>query len=230
MHADEQKAVQRRPSFPQPDIRTTHYERDEFGIVSPSDLRRPRQESHKKMANELEKNDTSAPELDKSASGGSKSHTHARQESKIGLENVHVRLPTTSNKSSDSSTKAKEAINRESTFIDAFFGTEPEVSHDTGDSKSWRQTSLQRRSLSSDLAVSTSRTTSTTSTDTAANTVSSSGAFTIPSTQALVDNYPYPRTQFKFEPEAKATKKTPQGPFEGSSSVGSKVALSLIHI
>lgn len=224
MHADEQPSVQRRPSFPQPDIRTTHYERDEFGIVSPSDLRRPREESHKKMASELEKNDTSAPELHKSASGGSKSHTHARQESKIGLENVHVRLPTTSNKSSDSSTKAKEAINRESTFIDAFFGTEPEVSHDTGDSKSWRQTSLQRRSVSSDLAVSRSRISPMNSTDTAANTVSTSGTFTIPSTQALVDNYPYPRTQFKSEPEVKATKKTSQGPFEGSSSVGSKVA------
>jgi hypothetical protein len=168
------------------------------------------------MFGKLERNNTTAPELNKNASG-SRSHTPAQQESRFGL------ITTTSTKSSDISTKAKDDINRESTFIDAFFGTEPEVIHDTGDSKSWRQTSLQRRSVSSDPTVSRSKTSPTTSTDTAANTVSSSGTFTIPSTQALVDNYPYPRPQPKSEPKANATKKTSQGSFEGSSSAGSKV-------
>ena len=175
------------------------------------------------MTSEPESNGASAPELDKSTRGGSEQHTPTRRESKIGSGNLHMQRPPTSTISAESSTKAKEVINRESTFIDAFFGTEPEANHDTGDSKSWRQTTLQRRSVSSGPTASRTGTSPTTCTDTAADTVPNSGTFTIPSTQALVDNYPYPRTQPKSEPDGHTIEKTSQGSHGSSSSAGPKV-------
>ncbi|KAF1361130.1 hypothetical protein EJ07DRAFT_112921 [Lizonia empirigonia] len=164
---------EREPTFAQPAIKTTHYERDEFGIVSPSDLRRPKEASHVKVAGKhqgttvLESNDTagSHSERTKINCGLSGSALDSKDANRLMLSKSPVGLE-------DREVTAKEASDRESSFIDAFFAKDSSVyDRDSGNSKSWRQTALQRQNGSSIGARQKQRT-----------------------FLALVDNYPYPKT------------------------------------
>ncbi|KAF2999798.1 hypothetical protein E8E13_006212 [Curvularia kusanoi] len=148
----EQASAQRPTSFAQPGVRTKHYERDEVGIVSPSDLRRPWEE--------VMSGGAKAPDL---------SETH---------------------------------------------------DHELGDNKSWRQTSLQRRSAPGTETGSRTDSLSTTNPDVSAQATNNPVTFTIPSSQALVDNYPYPKLVAKSHVKGDAIEEAPRGFLENSKSEG----------
>lgn len=94
-------------------------------------------------------------------------------------------------------TAANEASKRESSFIDAFFANESKLhDRDLGNSKSWRQTALQRQATSNVLTHPRTGTYQVKKLDAPATDTTPALAretFVIPSSQALVDNYPYPR-------------------------------------
>jgi hypothetical protein len=116
-------------------------------------------------------------------------------ELKAGQQGIHqAQFPATPEAAG---TVADEASKRESSFIDAFFADEPKVyDRDLGNSKSWRQTALQRRATSNIVARPRRgpyqvKKQDAPSTDMTPAPVRET--FVIPSSQALVDNYPYPR-------------------------------------
>jgi hypothetical protein len=96
----------------------------------------------------------------------------------------------------DNKVTAKDASSRESSFIDAFFADESKIyDRDLGNSKSWRQTALQRRSASNVIAQPKARSSSLTKTERQAADVTpapAQGTIVIPSSQALTNNYLYP--------------------------------------
>lgn len=95
---------------------------------------------------------------------------------------------------------AKEAAHRESSFIDAFFANDPtSFDRDLGSSKSWRQTALQRRSATNIMAQPKVGSLPIAKVEAPATALTSTPAretTMIPSSQALVDNYPYPKPSF----------------------------------
>ncbi|KAF2623770.1 hypothetical protein BU25DRAFT_494210 [Macroventuria anomochaeta] len=195
---EEQPSVERKPTFAQPVIKTTHCERDEFGIVSPSDLRRPREGSHVNTVSKHEKPHVS--ETKETTSNRSEPPVAEQEASKLHLGQHDVaqfQSSTASIKPGDNTATAKEASNRESSFIDAFFADELKIyDRDLGNSKSWRQTALQRRSTSN--AVARPKAGSFPIAKAGAPATGTTPApvretIMIPSSQALVDNYPYPR-------------------------------------
>ncbi|KAJ8114297.1 hypothetical protein OPT61_g3790 [Boeremia exigua] len=200
--AEEPTSAERNPSFAQPVIRTTHYERNEFGIVSPSDLRRPRDGSYVKVVGKHEKRDVPAAEIEK-AKNDTLSTPTSRQHKAPSPGSEHVNATRTQSseapaQSRDTTITAKEASNRESSFIDAFFADEPNVyDRDLGNSKSWRQTALQRRNTANTMTRPKAESFSVAESKRSAMEVKPPPAqeiITIPSSQALVDNYPYPRS------------------------------------
>lgn len=190
---------EREPNFAQPAIKTTHYERDEFGIVSPSDLRRPKEASHVKVVGKhqgttvLESNDTTGSHSERTKI--SCGHSGSALDSKDGNRPMLSKFPVGLE---HREVTAKEASDRESSFIDAFFANDSNVyDRDSGNSKSWRQTALQRQNGSSIGARQKQRTFPVAKAEQTTKESTSApvrDAITIPSTQALVDNYPYPKT------------------------------------
>lgn len=186
MQRDKQPSAERRPTFAQPEIRTTHYERDEFGIVSPSDLRRPKEALHVKVTSKGPEKVVSESRETSSVSGHVVVEPHMQKEDPATAGSTPSPI-----KVENSTMTAKEASDRESSFIDAFFAAdEPKVyDRDLGNSKSWRQTALQRRGASNVVARPTARSFPIAKPEPPAT----REAIMIPSSQALVDNYPYPR-------------------------------------
>lgn len=196
--AVEELSTERKPSFAQPIIRTTHYERDEFGIVSPSDLRRPRDASHMKVVGKLEKQET--PETRETADIRAEPPAVEQEVSELNVGQqgtVQAQPWNALVESAGTTTAANEASKRESSFIDAFFANEPRVyDRDLGNSKSWRQTALQRRATSDVVTRPKAGSFPVTKKEAPATDVTFAPVretFVIPSSQALVDNYPYPR-------------------------------------
>lgn len=151
---DEPSAPGKRDSyFPQPTIRATRIDRDDFGgIVSPSDLRRPREQPDFPVSVEIKE-----AEIEFS-SKPSASLPPADPPQVINLS------PPTPPKSIQSfsdyiaQTKSKAAneikqsiqptVVKDESFMDGFLADEPTVSTPSITS-SWRETALQRRSLES---------------------------------------------------------------------------------
>ncbi|KAJ4363116.1 hypothetical protein N0V83_010236 [Neocucurbitaria cava] len=138
--------------FPQPSFRATRLDRDDFtGIISPSDLRRPREQPHVKVVGK-------AAEV-RSESTSDMHHTNSFQNTPVSsashtpgpakkIEPVGGQL---SELSTSKETSSKEAIARETSFIEQFLAdTPPNQSYNANnqivDDKTWRQTALQRRS------------------------------------------------------------------------------------
>ncbi|KAF2124932.1 hypothetical protein P153DRAFT_389791 [Dothidotthia symphoricarpi CBS 119687] len=139
--------------FPEPCIRTTHYERDDFGIVSPSDLRRPREQSHVTVAGNVT-NNVPAHEFETTATKNAPYGLASSQSAPSASTETHKRpgISSMNNeqmKQSNLAVLRDEAAARESTFIDEFLSMKSEqpeaVSSDEASTKSWRQTTLQRR-------------------------------------------------------------------------------------
>ncbi|KAJ4989960.1 hypothetical protein SVAN01_04607 [Stagonosporopsis vannaccii] len=196
IQATDQPSVERKPTFAQPIIRTTHYERDEFGIVSPSDLRRPVDVSHVKVVGKREDHNVPVPGFKDTISCDSDSaHLKTSNPSSGNPEVAKTQHSQAAIESQDAAIAAKEVSNRESSFIDAFFADEPKAyDRDLGSSKSWRQTALQRRNAFNVTARPMADSFSSTQLGTAGTKVTPPAQDTIkiPSSQALVDNYPYP--------------------------------------
>lgn len=213
--ATDEPSIERKPSFAQPFIRTTHYERDEFGVVSPSDLRRPRDISHVKVVSKYEKEKQKTADTSEIAKPRDKTSMVRN-----GVPKIEVRQQATGQAQSpdakatpvSANTVANEAFKRESSFIDAFFADELRTNdRDLGNSKSWRQTALQRRAIPN---VGLESFQVMPKTATAENLISAPvrEAFVIPSSQALVDNYPYPKPSAVTNNTA--TESKPQPPIE----------------
>ncbi|KAF1926405.1 uncharacterized protein M421DRAFT_422739 [Didymella exigua CBS 183.55] len=192
-------STERKPSCAQPVMKATHYERDEFGIVSPSDLRRPKEASHAKVVGILEKQEPTE-------TGGTANtrEEHPMVEYEVSRLDggqdgtAQAQFPDAPVKSEGTNTVASKASKRESSFIDAFFADEPRVrDRDLGDSKSWRQTALQRRATSNVVMRPRAGSYQVTNKDAPATKMTSASVretFVIPSSQAQVDNYLYPRS------------------------------------
>lgn len=194
--AAKEPPTERKPAFAQPDIRTTHYERDEFGIVSPSDLRRPSDASHVKIVGKFDKQETArSHEAIKTLDD---SHTLKQKalKSDAGQQSTQqVQFPVTPEVTG---TVADEASKQESSFIDAFFAADEAkvCDRDSANSKSWRQTALQRRATSNIVTRPRTELPQGKKHDAPATDMTSAPVretFVIPSSQALVDNFPYPR-------------------------------------
>lgn len=146
--------------------------------MSPSDLRRPADPVHVKVVGKHEKRGVPV--------SGGKTNFHDIGSTMFHQKGSSPDLGRPAIEARDAATTAEEVSNRESSFIDAFFADEPKVyDRDLGSSTSWRQTALQRRSAQNVTFRSKAEPLfSATVRDT----------ITIPSSQALVDNYPYPRS------------------------------------
>ncbi|KAH7072393.1 hypothetical protein FB567DRAFT_201959 [Paraphoma chrysanthemicola] len=151
----------REPHFPEPSFRTRQFERDgPSGIVSPSDLRRPREGAHVKVVGK--------------ASGDSATDTNAAS-AKAASDAATIVVPpspalnTTFEKDfgvEDASgtttrTPKQEAEARESSFIEEFLSNQankPMSDNTISETASaWRQTALQRRAASGSITRSTPR-------------------------------------------------------------------------
>ncbi|KAJ4324048.1 hypothetical protein N0V94_001550 [Neodidymelliopsis sp. IMI 364377] len=195
--AKEQKPVEREPMFAEPVIKTTHYERDEFGIVSPSDLRRPQEAPHVKVMGKHPEEAIVNRKPNTSHRSDYRTLSPGNSKTSISLEDAtSTQQANPPVKIDDNKVTAKEASSRESSFIDAFFADESKVyDRDLGNSTSWRQTALQRRSASNVIAQPKARSSSLAKTERQAADVTSAplqGTIVIPSSQALTDNYLYP--------------------------------------
>ncbi|KAI8931305.1 hypothetical protein NX059_011647 [Plenodomus lindquistii] len=134
---------ERSSHFLHPLLKTTRFDpHDMTGVASPSDLRRPREKPHIKVAGHSPTADIKAMDKDQAH----KVHTvltSTQQPLKDTDIDVAMALPM--------ETTGKEASEREASFIEQFFATEPEQQSapsvlQTRDSV-WRQTTLQRRAL-----------------------------------------------------------------------------------
>ncbi|KAF2035234.1 hypothetical protein EK21DRAFT_96983 [Setomelanomma holmii] len=141
----------RAPNFPEPSFRRRRFERDESsGVVSPSDLRRPREGAHVKVVGKA----LSDPPTDVTTAS-----TQASDSWTIFVPPVrsHTSTVETTEQVEETgvatrrSTRA-EAAARESSFIEEFLSVEPEKAKSytaSGDTSStWTQTALQRRASS----------------------------------------------------------------------------------
>ncbi|UPX20849.1 uncharacterized protein EKO05_0011066 [Ascochyta rabiei] len=213
----EQPLPERESIFAQPVIKTTHYERDEFGIVSPSDLRRPREEPHVRVGKHQEQ---TVSENKETLSRRLSSSNPDSEPPDLEAKSQSAESP---DQSKQATTRAKEASNRESRFIEAFFAEEPkEYDRDLGNSKSWRQTALQRRNVSNVVTRPNTKSFPTSQVETPATDNTSTvvrDTITIPSSQALVDNYPYPKTSTSPAAGESAAKKAHQSQKEVGWSV-----------
>ncbi|KAH6612046.1 hypothetical protein C7974DRAFT_90425 [Boeremia exigua] len=205
--AEERLSGERQSAFAPPAIRTTHYELDEFGVVSPSDLRRPRDGPYVKVVGKNEKRDLPTPDIKKSKTDSVAPEKIVLQP---GLRQINAAGTQVPEVTKD---VAKEASSRESTFIDTFFADEPKVyDRDLGNSKSWRQTALERRQAPDVVAKSKAGSLPTAKPKESATGVTSPpvrNTITIPSSQALVDNYPYPKPSSTQSSNAVQTKLEP---------------------
>lgn len=161
--------------------------------MSPSDLRRPADASRVKIVGKHEKQDVPPFDVKEAEGYGPEVPAADQAEVSAGLECQ----PPAPAGYREAPTTAKEATDRESSFIDAFFADKPKAyDRDLGNSKSWRQTAVQRRSAPSAIARPKARQSSIVKSGTAATSVETPVGIpiTIPSSQALVDNYPYPKS------------------------------------
>lgn len=155
-----------------------------------------------KVVGKHEKPDVSAAAVEKPNIHTLESPLCGQESSQLGPRNHDpiILLSEAPIKSQDTAITAREASSRESLFIDAFFAEESKVYDcDLGSSKSWRQTALQRRNMANTLARPRAGSFSIAKPKQKASEVTSLPApeiITIPSSQALVDNYPYPRTTY----------------------------------
>ena len=211
----DQSSNEREPTFAQPVIKTTHYERDEFGIVSPSDLRRPKENSYIRVVGKHQARATSGSKG--AVSNHLKSRTSKLEESTLELENQDAAGKHPSKviiEPENDKITAKEASDRESSFINAFFADELK-SYDRGlsDSKSWRQTALQRGVVSDSVPQLKVEPSPVAKAETPATELVSTPVretIVIPSSQALVDNYPYPKIRDSAVATVTAEKKPQQ--------------------
>ncbi|KAF9694013.1 hypothetical protein EKO04_007867 [Ascochyta lentis] len=204
--AKEQPLADREPTFAQPAIKTTHYERDEFGIVSPSDLRRPKEGPHVEVVSKhqgqsaSENNDVASHRLSSSTPDSELPDPEMKPHDAVSSEPFE-----TPDQPKHAAIKAKEASNRESSFIDAFFAEDLKAN-----SGSWRQTALQRRSASDVIARPRVKSFSVARAEgpvMETTPVPARETIMIPSSQALVDNYPYPKNSTSATAGQSAEKK-----------------------
>lgn len=153
---DDDVLRRKKPHFPEPCIRTTNFERDDFGIVSPSDLRRPRESSYVKVADKVVDN-APPPEPDTLVTTSKSSGTALPESTpsvSIELKKEPKHLPKYADKNKESNVESLKqgAAARESAFIDEFLAIKsqrPEaISNNETSETSWRQTALQRRASS----------------------------------------------------------------------------------
>ncbi|CAO2652920.1 Nn.00g023310.m01.CDS01 [Neocucurbitaria sp. VM-36] len=141
--------------FPQPSFRATRIDRDDsIGIISPSDLRRPREQPHVKVirnASEVQ----SAPTLDTRNNSllqnAPTSFASSSPSPPMSVESASKQLPEEQSPiPTIIETPSKEPSARESSFIEQFLADKPQQEHSNTEKhihgNTWRQTALQRRS------------------------------------------------------------------------------------
>lgn len=202
--------------------------------MSPSDLRRPADASHVKVVRNHE--NRIVPALDVKSTrdhnfASTTSHHKASSPSSEHLDVAKTQPSQAATNLQDTPTKINEVSNRETSFIDAFFADETKVyDRDLGNSKSWRQTALQRRSAPNATPRPKAGSQTVEKPETESINVTASNSITIPSSQALVDNYPYPKSipatkttitvEKKLEPIREEVKHTHIIPANGITDAG----------
>lgn len=171
------------------------------------------------MAEKSESKNTFSSEIARANGDSATSSSLEQRASQSSSCDSDMQLSRTFIKNSDIPVTAREAPKQECSFIDAFFGDENLYDRDLGDSRSWRQTALQRHALSNGAAEPKSETGLGAKSTLSAKAAASPEAFTIPSSQALVDNYPYPKVAF----ESTVRSVFPQEPHRSSPGVARSV-------
>lgn len=163
--------------------------------MSPLDLRRPRDELNVNVVGKPVKQ-VSMPKNKASVKISTESHDPRQTVLQPSSRQVETPLPSPSDTLLEMRAAAREAPDHESAFIDAFFEDRSYVyDRDLGNSKSWKPIDSQEKSLSKPVERIRSERSSPSNTHTLvakAKATQVQKAFTIPSSQALVDNYPYP--------------------------------------
>ncbi|KAI4705223.1 hypothetical protein J4E81_000103 [Alternaria sp. BMP 2799] len=139
---------ERESHFPQPSSRTRLLPDDPTGIESPSDLRRPREQSHVKIVGRHSGLSTESTTSAPSATAQDYEHEQpTRPKSTESFEEYIAKTKTDAAKKIEQSSTA--APSREPSFMDRFLTEKPEHEdaqrHGTAETGSWRETTLQRR-------------------------------------------------------------------------------------
>lgn len=143
--------TRRESHFPQPSFRSSRFDKDDFGVASPSDHRRPwEQPQVKAVEQNLER-----PLAQNQDILNTTSSTIASANSTTS-GSVPLERPTITESEAEflmrpsAEATSKEAITRESTFIEEFLADKPQDLRTSVDDQAggttWRQTALQRRS------------------------------------------------------------------------------------
>ncbi|KAF2847063.1 hypothetical protein T440DRAFT_216862 [Plenodomus tracheiphilus IPT5] len=133
--------------FPRPPNKTTRFDRDDTtGIASPSDIRRPREQSHVEVSGNPSSVDSETLRRVQVTNTPS-THSSAQSVAKVTDVDAGQPYPT----SAETQTSNKEASEREGSFIEQILVTETD--HQAAPARApfndstWRQTALQRRAL-----------------------------------------------------------------------------------